>query len=197
MQYHLKDESEKLLIAIVGPDKTSIIQEIQIYLEDSFGNSTRIDYGTGHEMAFVMFLACLFHADIYDIKKDPCSVGLVVFGRYMNLVRKLQITYRMEPAGSQGVWSLDDYQFISFIWGAAQFTNGNDVVTPKSISDYEKAEELKDDYHFFASIHYISQVKTGPFAEHLLRANLVGRRFASQRLSLSPSPIWSSKDAIE
>ena len=38
---------------------------------------------------------------------------------------------------------------------------------------------------------------TGPFAEHLLRANLVGRRFASQRLSLSPSPIWSSKDAIE
>ena len=52
-------------------------------------------------MAFVMFLACLFHAGIYDIKKDPCAVGLIVFGKYMNLVRKLQITYRMEPAGSQ------------------------------------------------------------------------------------------------
>ena len=81
--------------------KPSIVHEVQIYLEDSFGNSTRIDYGTGHEMAFVMFLACLFHAGIYDIKKDPCAVGLIVFGRYMNLVRKLQITYRMEPAGSQ------------------------------------------------------------------------------------------------
>jgi hypothetical protein len=26
----------------------------------------------------------------------------------------------MEPAGSQGVWSLDDFQFISFIWGSSQ-----------------------------------------------------------------------------
>ena len=59
---------------------------------------------------------------------------------------------------------MDDYQFISFIWGAAKFTSGNSPVSPKSISDYEKAEQLKDDYHFFACIHYISQVKTGPFA---------------------------------
>ena len=49
----------------------------------------------------------------------------------------------MEPAGSQGVWSLDDYQFVSFIWGAAQFTNGNDIVSPSAISDYEKAENMK------------------------------------------------------
>ena len=41
--------------------------------------------------------------------------------RYLIVVRALQLTYRMEPAGSQGVWSLDDYQFISFIWGSAQF----------------------------------------------------------------------------
>ena len=59
---------------------------------------------------------------------------------------------------------MDDFQFVSFIWGAAQFINGHDVVAPKAISDYEKAEELKADYHFFACIHYISQVKTGPFA---------------------------------
>jgi len=166
----LKDQSEELLQTIVVKDNTeetnSIIQEVQVYLKDSFGNSTRIDYGTGHEMTFVMFLACLFHAGVYDVKRDACAVGLVVFGKYMNLVRKLQTTYRMEPAGSQGVWSLDDYQFVSFIWGAAQFTNGNDIVSPSSISDYEKAENMKDDYHFFACINYINQVKTGPFAEH-------------------------------
>lgn len=43
-----------------------------------------------------------------------------IFGRYLELVRRLQLIYRMEPAGSHGVWSLDDYQFVPFIWGSAQ-----------------------------------------------------------------------------
>ena len=46
------------------------MEEIQVYLVDSFGNPTRIDYGTGHEMAFVMFLACLFMVGALDQKKD-------------------------------------------------------------------------------------------------------------------------------
>ena len=49
----LKDQSEELLQTIIVKDTTeetnSIIQEVQVYLKDSFGNSTRIDYGTGKE----------------------------------------------------------------------------------------------------------------------------------------------------
>ena len=29
------------------------------YFVDSFGNATRIDYGTGHETTFIAFLVCL------------------------------------------------------------------------------------------------------------------------------------------
>ena len=67
----LKDQSEALLQGIIVKESetNSIIQEVQVYLKDSFGNSTRIDYGTGHEMTFVMFLACLFHAGVYDVKR--------------------------------------------------------------------------------------------------------------------------------
>ena len=121
-------------------------------------------------------------------KSDHKTIQMHRLFSYMNLARKLQVTYRMEPAGSQGVWALDDYQFVAFIWGAAQFI-GHPRLKPKSIPDYDMAEGLAKDYHFSACIKYISQVgiptkktiriarayfsmyillqvKTGPFPEH-------------------------------
>lgn len=50
------------------------------------------------------------------------------FCRYMEIVRKLQQTYRMEPAGSHGVWSLDDYQFVPFIWGSSQLIGNENLM---------------------------------------------------------------------
>lgn len=130
-------------------------------------------------MAFVMFLACLFKIGALKTNQDEPAVGLIVFDRYMTLVRKLQQIYRMEPAGSQGVWALDDYQFMPFIWGSAQLID-EQKVEPRSIPDYTKAEVLAPDYHFFSCINYIAGVKSGPFAEH-----------SNQLWNVSGVPTWS------
>lgn len=53
------------------------IPEIVVYFVESFGNSTRIDYGTGHELAFIMFMCCLFKTGVLN-EKDQIAAGLKV-----------------------------------------------------------------------------------------------------------------------
>nr|ACO14645.1 Serine/threonine-protein phosphatase 2A regulatory subunit B [Caligus clemensi] len=171
----LKDRALDLLDPLI-PIETAR-NEALVYFVHSFGDATRIDYGTGHEMSFIQFLCSLFRIGVFG-DSDKEFVGLKLFQNYMNLSRRLQRHYMLEPAGSQGVWSLDDYQFVAFIWGAAQLI-GNRAVKPKSISNYELAEALAEDYHLFACIHYISTVKTGPFAEH-----------SNQLWNISAVPTW-------
>ena len=75
-------ECKSQLEKVLEPAHHSCIDEVSVYLTDSFGNSTRIDYGTGHEMAFVMFLASLFKVGAFKIDHDEPAVGLVLFNRF-------------------------------------------------------------------------------------------------------------------
>jgi len=166
--YHkLVDQIKPLLTSALPEKFHSAINEISVYVTESVGNSTRIDYGSGHELSFVMFLYCLFRIGALDCNSvdDRAAAVLVIFNRYLNLVRKLQTKYKMEPAGSHGVWSLDDFQFVPFIWGSSQFA-GNPRIEPSQFADESLVEQLASEYMFMGCIQYILEVKSGPFYEH-------------------------------
>ena len=87
----------------------------------SFGSFTRMDYGTGHETSFSLFLLSLMLVRfLKPIVEEEREIVLRVFVRYLRLCWKLQDTYRLEPAGSHGVWGLDDCSFLGYIFGSGQ-----------------------------------------------------------------------------
>lgn len=182
------------------------VKEMSPYLTDSFGNRQRIDYGTGHEMNFIIFLMGLFRLKLPSTTLDrrPSSAStassscgdassssdaqqqpiitpstkskevalclsrqiLIVFSEsYLPLVRKIQLRYTLEPAGSHGVYSLDDFQFLPFVWGSSQLSH-HPRIEPSNFPEKEEAEQYSSGFMFHAAIKFIHDVKNGPFAEH-------------------------------
>jgi len=138
--------------------------EISAYLCDSFGNPVRLDYGTGHELHFIVVLYCLFLARVLTMD-DAIQVVLRIFNRYLKICRTLQQRYKQEPAGSHGVWSLDDYQFVPYIWGASQLVD-HPSIQPGDVLDPILVSKNADDYLYLSCINYTCSVKSGPFFEH-------------------------------
>ncbi|ORY38384.1 Serine/threonine-protein phosphatase 2A activator 2 [Rhizoclosmatium globosum] len=138
--------------------------EISIYLINSFGNRKRIDYGTGHEAHFIAFLFCIEKLGLIG-EQDLPAIALKVFWRYIGVMRTLQFTYWLEPAGSHGVWGLDDYNFLPFMFGSAQFYDHKHM-RPKCIHDPEILEEFSKDYMYLACIKFINSVKTASLRWH-------------------------------
>lgn len=166
----------KYMAAVFGPDGKPLpsettepivraaSEEIGPYLLDSFGNPVRLDYGTGHELHFVMYLYCLRAIGVLR-QCDHQAMVLRIFVKYIDLCRKIRSRYNQEPAGSHGVWSLDDYNFIPYIWGSAQLINHPNIL-PDSVLDPLLVEQYKNEYMYLNCIAYTCSVKTGPFFEH-------------------------------
>lgn len=99
--------------------------------------------------------------------------------RYLRVVRKLIQTYNLEPAGSHGVWGLDDHSFVPYIFGSAQLTrpinNTEPMPTEGSVKGAPKpadvvkesvVQEQRQINMYFSAIGFINDVKKGPFWEH-------------------------------
>lgn len=63
------------MLGQIVPNCKESIPEIKIYLLESFGSYERIDYGTGHELNFVVFLLCLYKLGIF--KQEHLKVAVL------------------------------------------------------------------------------------------------------------------------
>lgn len=109
------------LLTSMMPNLSVAVPHVRPYLLASFGSFVRMDYGTGHETSFGFLLLCL--TLVRFLRFDPEEarhIVLTVFVRYLRLCYRLQDVYRLEPAGSHGVWGLDDSHFLGYIFGSAQ-----------------------------------------------------------------------------
>lgn len=166
--FHIKLEAEAgSLLQKLAPVK-GLVDELRYYFINSFGSATRLDFGSGHELSFVAFVGGMMEYGIMD-EKTPGSDILAMFSKYYDTVRRLILVYNLEPAGSHGVWGLDDHFHFIYILGAAQFNSETgtkyvppvlQILTPQTINSFQESNL------YVNAIAFIFKIKLGPFHEH-------------------------------
>ncbi|KAL9934474.1 hypothetical protein V8E36_006930 [Tilletia maclaganii] len=153
--------------------------ELRAYFDESWGNARRIDYGSGMELNFVCWLLILYKLGVFNNTRaahdddglsplEEEEVGrelfLRVFWSYILLMRRIQSTYFLEPAGSHGVWGLDDYHFLPFLLGAAQLSD-HPYLRPSSIHSPDilsPPSAYPSQYMYLSQIALLHSIKTIP-----------------------------------
>ncbi|KAJ8609056.1 hypothetical protein MRB53_039325 [Persea americana] len=166
----LETQARDLLSSLNLGEAVNCLDELLPYFTGSFGSAQRLDYGTGHELSFIAFLGALFKLRILSAANanHVRDVALTVFPAYLTLIQRLITIYTLEPAGSHGVWGLDDHFAIPYLLGSAQLSDSEPDAFPNpgTITNKKDVEELRQRNLYFNAIGFINDVKTGPFWEH-------------------------------
>lgn len=142
------------------PGSEALASELSHYLIRSFGDERRIDYGTGHETNFFAILFALGARGVLS-KTDAADVVLLVFVAYLRVMRRLQTVYLLEPAGSHGVWGLDDFHMLPFLFGSSQLVGLEDEVSPGDVYKEHIVKHYADTYLYVDAIHQVLLAKRG------------------------------------
>ncbi|KAG4303279.1 hypothetical protein PCANB_000535 [Pneumocystis canis] len=164
--YRLENEASSLLMKYLPEWIYPALGELCPYFISGFGHGQRLDYGTGHELSFTAFLCGLLLLRFFKLDRDEVAIVLKIFNKYFDIIRTLIITYSLEPAGSHGVWGLDDHFFLPYVFGSSQLSHVNATVFPKDILDKNIVKQQKNENLYFGAISFINDVKQGPFFEH-------------------------------
>lgn len=85
------------------------------YLKEAFGNGIRMDFGTGHELNFLCYLFVRYKRGLLTVLEVPA-----VLAEYFRIIRLYIKKFNIEAAGARGVWSIDDYQLLPFLFGSSE-----------------------------------------------------------------------------
>lgn len=152
----LSERIDQLHAELLPPHLHPFTTELKAYLLDAFGSFTRIDYGSGHELAFFAWMCFLYRLGFFSPSNDDKTIsdemveeriGLEVFPLYLLVVWRLQDRYGLEPAGSHGVWGLDDFQFLPYVIGAAQLRTQSTLRPAEIRTASSHSGILKDQLH--------------------------------------------------
>ncbi|KAL8975038.1 MAG: hypothetical protein Q9197_000734 [Variospora fuerteventurae] len=178
----LQDFLPERVLSFSQPSNVSVQAELQSYLLGALGSTQRLDYGTGHELAFLAFLGCIWKLGGFEVSSGGDEERAIVLGLiepYLQLIRRLIKTYTLEPAGSHGVWGLDDHSFLPYLFGSAQYgpaisetdetpVEGSlvNAADPADVTRIAVVERERGRNMYFSAIGFIYDVKKGPFWEH-------------------------------
>jgi serine/threonine-protein phosphatase 2A activator len=115
-------------------------------------------------LSFLAYLLILRLIGVLTAEDEQAMVTRI-FTAYLAVVRRLQKVYKLEPAGSKGVWGLDDHQHLVYLWGASQLRT-HPTMRPSSILAPSAISPHGVSYLFLSSILHVNDLKSGPFAEH-------------------------------
>lgn len=160
------DLAPRLNLFYEEKNELKLSNEILPYMLECFGNSKRIDFGTGHELNFLCIIIILIEVQWFKSEQLQ-QVVQIVFKKYLSVCKIVQTQYKLEPAGSKGVYGLDDFHFLSFIFGAAELIDNSEGLVPADIQrNLEVVRKLGEEYMFFDAVHYNLNSKNGHLAEH-------------------------------
>ncbi|GAA6025379.1 hypothetical protein JCM11491_002697 [Sporobolomyces phaffii] len=153
-----------------------VLPELTFHLLRAFGSVSRLDYGTGHELSFVLYLVALRLASILAADDSPAVVAHV-WTRYWTATGLVRDQFQLDVAGRRGVWKRDA-------------ESGKLWFDPR-------ASQLRGAHHHPSSSSSSGgrlRVSTTSDPLYLLRSLLAPPRFASSSAS-SPSPAESGRSS--